>query len=307
MTIGVMKKAATDARAGPEQKAGAQVGAVMVAGGGIAGIQAALDLAESGFKVYLVESSPAIGGNMARLDKAFPTNDCSMCILSPKLVDAARNLNIELLTMSEAAGISGVAGDFTVRVSEQARYVDASKCTGCGSCLEKCPTRNLLRVKTPRPPAAIDARNKVLADELLAEHGREERSLIRVMQEINARLTYLPRDVMVYIAAQAGIPLSRLHRIGTFYKAFSFEPRGRHTISVCAGTACHIRGAPRIMSELKRELNTDEGRTTADGRFYIESVRCLGCCSLAPVLKIDDRIYGGVKTSEVAKILKDHS
>ncbi|MGQ9662995.1 MAG: FAD-dependent oxidoreductase, partial [Kiritimatiellia bacterium] len=115
------------------------VGAVLVIGGGIGGIQAALDLADSGQKVYLLERSPAIGGNMARLDKTFPTNDCSMCILSPKVVECGRHLNIEIRTWSELEGISGTPGDFTVRIRRRARYVDLAKCTGCGECVAVCP------------------------------------------------------------------------------------------------------------------------------------------------------------------------
>ena len=118
-------------------------GAVMVVGGGISGMQSALDLANAGFKVYLVESSPAIGGKMAQLDKTFPTNDCSMCIVSPKLVEVGRHLNIELLTWSEVTALSGEAGDFTATVSSRARYVDIGKCTGCGACELACPVTQI--------------------------------------------------------------------------------------------------------------------------------------------------------------------
>ncbi|MDI6796215.1 MAG: FAD-dependent oxidoreductase [Desulfatibacillaceae bacterium] len=117
------------------------VGAVMVVGGGIAGIGAALDLADSGYFVYLVEKSPGIGGTMAQLDKTFPTNDCAMCILSPKLVECGRHLNIELLTLSEVTSVTGSAGDFTVEVLKRARYIDPDKCIACGSCTEKCPRK----------------------------------------------------------------------------------------------------------------------------------------------------------------------
>ncbi|NNK56950.1 MAG: FAD-dependent oxidoreductase [Desulfofustis sp.] len=118
-------------------------GAVMVVGGGISGMQSALDLANSGFKVYLVESSPAIGGKMAQLDKTFPTNDCSMCIVSPKLVEVGRHRNIELLTHSDVASLEGEAGNFTARITQQARYVDIDKCTGCGLCELVCPVTQI--------------------------------------------------------------------------------------------------------------------------------------------------------------------
>jgi len=115
------------------------VGAVMVVGGGIAGIQASLDLAEAGYFVYLVERSPAIGGVMPMLDKTFPTNDCSMCILSPKLVECGRHLNIKVLTLAEVEEVTGEPGHFRVRVRQHPRYVDIDKCTGCGECAEECP------------------------------------------------------------------------------------------------------------------------------------------------------------------------
>ncbi len=117
------------------------LGSVLVAGGGIAGIQAALDLAGSGFYVYLVEKSAGIGGSMAQLDKTFPTNDCAMCNLSPKLVEAGRHDNIELLTLSEIADVAGSAGNFTVTVKTNPRFIDMARCIACGACAEKCPRK----------------------------------------------------------------------------------------------------------------------------------------------------------------------
>ena len=114
-------------------------GDVMVVGGGISGIQAALDLGTAGFKVYFVEKSPTVGGKMAHLDKTFPTNDCSMCIESPKFVECKRHPNIEILTYAEVVSVAGKAGDFTVTVLKKPRYVDENKCTGCTVCVEYCP------------------------------------------------------------------------------------------------------------------------------------------------------------------------
>ncbi len=111
----------------------------MVVGGGVAGIQASLDLADSGYKVYLVEASTAIGGRMAQLDKTFPTNDCAMCTISPRLVAAGTHRNIEIITNAQLAQLSGQAGDFQAKISIKPHFVDLEKCTGCGLCAENCP------------------------------------------------------------------------------------------------------------------------------------------------------------------------
>ena len=115
----------------------------LVIGGGIAGIQASLDLANKGFKVYLVEKTPSIGGRMAQLDKTFPTLDCSACILTPKMVDVARHPNVTLLAYSEVRSVDGFIGNFKVKIVKKARYVDETKCTGCGTCGEKCPVKEI--------------------------------------------------------------------------------------------------------------------------------------------------------------------
>ncbi|EKD36683.1 MAG: hypothetical protein ACD_75C01411G0002, partial [uncultured bacterium] len=120
---------------------GKKIGSVMIVGGGVAGIQAALDLADSGFYVYLVEKTGTIGGTMTQLDKTFPTNDCSMCIIAPKLVECGRHLNIELLTLCEVTGIEGAAGDFAVSLKQAPRHVDMTKCIACGLCTEVCPKK----------------------------------------------------------------------------------------------------------------------------------------------------------------------
>lgn len=119
-----------------------KIGAVCVVGGGIAGMQASLDLADSGFKVYLIESSPSIGGKMSQLDKTFPTMDCSICIQSPKMVEVGRHQNIELLTFSELKSVSGSEGNFHLEILKKSRFVDLEKCTGCGECTKVCLLKN---------------------------------------------------------------------------------------------------------------------------------------------------------------------
>ena len=122
-----------------EKKKQQPVGAVMVVGGGIGGMQASLDLAESGFYVYMVDNSPTIGGVMAQLDKTFPTNDCSMCIMSPKLVECGRHLNIRIIANAEVGSVAGEPGQFTVTLTRKPRYIHLDRCTGCGECAKHCP------------------------------------------------------------------------------------------------------------------------------------------------------------------------
>ena len=122
-----------------ERQEGKPSGSVLVVGGGIAGMQSALDLANAGFHVYLIERGPSIGGVMAQLDKTFPTNDCSTCMISPKLIEVASNPNITLIPMAELAAVEGEPGRFKVRIRKKSHGVDMDKCTGCGACVANCP------------------------------------------------------------------------------------------------------------------------------------------------------------------------
>jgi len=115
------------------------VGSVLVVGGGVGGIKASLDLAEAGFFVYLLEKTPAIGGVMSQLDKTFPTNDCSMCILSPYLVEVGRHQNIEMITYADLQSVEGQPGNFKVKIKKKARSIHIDRCTGCRACIEACP------------------------------------------------------------------------------------------------------------------------------------------------------------------------
>jgi NADH:ubiquinone oxidoreductase subunit E/NAD-dependent dihydropyrimidine dehydrogenase PreA subunit len=284
-----------------------KVGAVLVQGAGIAGIQASLDLANSGFKVYLVEPEAIIGGMMARLDKTFPTGDCATCIVSPKLVECARNLNIEILTLSELRYLEGQAGNFKATIKRKPRYVDEQKCTGCGVCMEACPVKYEILTDTPRvKDVVIDEEHREAVDAILNEYQDTKGALMSILRQVNKKFNYIPEDVLGYIAFKLEVPLSLLYRIVTFYNALSLKPRGRHVLSVCTGTTCYVRGSEKILQTLKNELKVDVGCTTEDRRFTLEAVRCLGCCSLAPVISVDDEIHGNLQGGEVMEVLQSY-
>ena len=141
-------------------------------------------------------------------------------------------------------------------------------------------------------------------DRLIEKHGHDESALIGIMQDVQKELNYLPQGILLKIAQRLDIPLSRIYSIATFYKAFSLLPRGKHKIGVCIGTACHVRGGQNIVEKLERELGIRSGQTMNDLKFTLETVRCLGCCSLAPVMRIDKDTYGRLNQSAIPKILK---
>lgn len=137
------------------------------------------------------------------------------------------------------------------------------------------------------------------------EFGNDKENLIMILQAIQRRYNYLPRPALTYLSAKIGIPYSRIYGVATFYSTFSLEPRGRHIVSICLGTACHVRGGERIHDRICDTLNIHDGQTTEDGRFTLESVRCIGCCSLGPVIKVDEEMHGRLTADQVAQIL-DH-
>ena len=274
---------------------------VLVVGGGIAGIQASLDLANMGFKVYLVEKSPSIGGRMAQLDKTFPTNDCAMCILAPKMIEASRHPNIKLLTYSEVEKVEGKLGNFKVKVSKKPRYIDETKCTGCGDCVTNCVVRWKPQA---REVSSVRGRMKEedlqIVDEIISQYKTEPGALMPILQSVNAKYNYLPEDILRYIAEELHIP------IATFYNAFSLVPRGRHKIQVCLGTSCYVRGGTGILEAFERKLGVAAGETTEDLKFSLETVRCIGCCSLAPARRIDTDAYARLRSDKVGGVLSEY-
>jgi len=282
----------------------AKHGSVLVLGGGIAGIQSALDLADAGFKVYLVEKQPSIGGTMPQLDKTFPTNDCAMCILAPKLVATGRHPNIELITYSDLKKIQGEPGNFTVTINKKARSIDETMCNGCGLCVENC----LVRFK-PQKPKKHDVKKDIAkhdlktVDDFIKTYGKKPDSLIPIMQAINQNYHYLPKNILSYVAQELEVPISQAYHVATFYTSFSLKPRGKHLIKVCMGTACHVRGSPRVLDAIKRYLKIEPGETTEDNLFTLETVNCLGACALGPVVVIDGTYYP-VSSSKVEDFLK---
>ncbi len=281
-------------------------GSVMIVGGGIGGMQASLDLADSGFKVHLVQRDSSIGGIMSMLDKTFPTGDCAMCMISPKMVDVGRHMNIEVHSCSELVQLKGDAGDFTATLRQNARSVDKSKCTGCGECTRNCPVRNVIQVPSPACLPELEPQWNQVMNEVLETYQESSTSLIAILQDINHRLKYLPQPVLTHISSRLKIPESHILSVATFYNAFSLIPVGRHVIEICSGTACHVKGSKRLLDRLKEELQVDAGRTTQDNRFTLRTVNCIGCCALAPAMRIDGETYGHLKVSSLPKILKDH-
>jgi NADH:ubiquinone oxidoreductase subunit E len=131
-------------------------------------------------------------------------------------------------------------------------------------------------------------------DRIIARYARRPFRVIAMMQDIQAVLGYLPEGALRYLAGEIGVPLNRVSGIATFYKAFRLMPPGRHGIKLCTGTACHVRGAESVRDAIERDLGIHEGETTDDLRFSFETVHCVGCCGLAPVMVIDDDIHGKV-------------
>jgi len=147
---------------------------------------------------------------------------------------------------------------------------------------------------------------KITVKDIIKKYGGDKTAMIAILQDVQEEFRYLPKAALSSISKQMEVPLTRIYEIATFYNAFSLKQRGKNLVELCAGTACHVQGAARLMDRLERDLAIKCGETTKDKMFSLEEVRCLGCCSLAPVVRISGDIHPNLTQDEIPKILKNY-
>lgn len=222
----------------------------------------------------------------------------------------------------EACNRNGVERD------EEGHIVVTANCVGCGLCMRSCPYNailvfsgqdtqvslkekmfSFLGLKTTKSleEKKEDSLDTGIVVEILDKYKRNPSFLIGMLQDVQMQYNYLPKEALICISDITNIPLNRIYNVVTFYSAFSLVPRGRHTINVCLGTACHVRGAGKILEELERELKVKAGETTEDMKFTLETVNCLGACALGPVIVIDGEYFGKITPDKINLILSKFS
>lgn len=149
--------------------------------------------------------------------------------------------------------------------------------------------------------------NSERIDEIIDSYVGEEGALVQLLLDIQSELNWLPKEAIEQISKKFQVPVSQVYRIASFYKAMSLAPRGKHMVNVCLGTACHVRGGPRIMDKAQDSLEIRAGETTKDMKFTLERVNCLGCCALGPVIVVDDEYYGKLTSAKVEEVLKSYT
>ena len=142
---------------------------------------------------------------------------------------------------------------------------------------------------------------------IIHKYGGSRDSLISMLQDIQAEYHYLPEDTLRLVAQQLDLKLIQVYGVATFFKAFSLKPRGEHIVTVCLGTACHVRRAPAVLDEIERQLGTEPGETTEDMQFTLETVNCLGACALGPIVVIDEEYHGQMNSAKISNVLKKYS
>ena len=141
--------------------------------------------------------------------------------------------------------------------------------------------------------------------EILDRHGRNPARLIAILQAVQEEYRYLPAEVMAFVATAVGLPPARVYGVATFYAQFRFVPPGLHHVKVCQGTACHVRGSGMIMDAISRTIGIEPGQTSTDGKFSLERVACFGSCALAPVVVLDDKVFGRKTAAKTKKLIED--
>lgn len=143
-------------------------------------------------------------------------------------------------------------------------------------------------------------------DSLVDKYGAKKEALIPILQDLQSDLNWLPEEVLRAVADKLGVPLMDVYGAASFYRTFSLKPRGKHIITVCVGTACHVRGGQRIVDEIGRMLDLAPGETTPDQNFTLETVNCLGCCAIGPIVVVDGEYYGEMTTRKVSSVLEKY-
>jgi NADH-quinone oxidoreductase subunit E len=139
---------------------------------------------------------------------------------------------------------------------------------------------------------------------ILTKYNHDRGSLVSILQDIQKEYNYLPKEALQQVSQRLALPMSQVYHVATFFKAFSLTPRGKHLVSVCLGTACHVRGAPGVLDELKRQLGIKPGGTTEDMEYSLEAVNCLGACALGPIVVVDGEYRGQMNPTKAKEILK---
>ena len=141
---------------------------------------------------------------------------------------------------------------------------------------------------------------------IINKYNADKEQLIPILQDTQTEFHYLPKEALTQVSDAMGVPLSRVYSVATFFKAFSLKPRGKHLVNVCLGTACHVRGTSKVLEQLERSLEISRGETTSDFKFTLETVNCMGCCALGPVVNIDGEYFGQISADKVDSLLAQY-
>jgi NADH-quinone oxidoreductase subunit E len=207
--------------------------------------------------------------------------------------------------------VTGEPGNLTVSLNQHPRYVNPEKCTGCGVCLDACPIRYEVQLPPETEAAArtayASATDEAAVSEIIGRYREERGNLLPILLDINRHFRWLPRSALEHVSQELNSPLTEILRVASFYNAFSLVPRGQHIVNVCLGTGCFVKGSTRLLDQLERKLGISHGETTPDMLFTLEVVRCIGCCALAPAVRIGEATFGRVTPGQVSKIIDSYT